>query len=289
MCWCARATPGRPSAACGKRCNCTSTFHVSRHLGRTSGFFAGDLTAAAFRLDPPRNTATWRLDRFGAALRGFAQSQVRKELPERQSARHARGHPASPARAGCITDCGASARSARWLWRAPQQRSGQRRPRHRLGPFRLRSLRAHQEILRAHGARTAPDVPRTVFRPSIVLGDSRRPETTQFDMVRAFVFPGGSSGAAAATPTDRVDIVPADYVADAVVTLHQKPNNPRMRSIICRRAPDSETYQPTDRSPGRRAWKNAAAILAGIGRAVRFVDRVAGAAARQRWGMPHRC
>ena len=41
-----------------------------------------------------------------------------------------------------------------------------------------------------------PDVPRTVFRPSIVLGDSRRPETTQFDMVRAFVFLAGLAGAA---------------------------------------------------------------------------------------------
>ena len=36
-----------------------------------------------------------------------------------------------------------------------------------------------------------PDVPRTIFRPSIVLGDSRRPETNQFDMVRAFVFLAG--------------------------------------------------------------------------------------------------
>ncbi len=66
-----------------------------------------------------------------------------------------------------------------------------------------------------------PDVPRTVFRPSIVLGDSRQPETTQFEMVRAFVFladlPVLPLG-----PDDRVDIVPVDYVADAVVTLHQK-------------------------------------------------------------------
>ena len=37
------------------------------------------------------------------------------------------------------------------------------------------------------------DVPRTIFRPSIVLGDSRRAETNQFDMVRAFVFLGGTS------------------------------------------------------------------------------------------------
>lgn len=32
------------------------------------------------------------------------------------------------------------------------------------------------------------DIPHTVFRPSIVLGDSQRPITSQFDMLRAFVF-----------------------------------------------------------------------------------------------------
>jgi thioester reductase-like protein len=66
-----------------------------------------------------------------------------------------------------------------------------------------------------------PDVPRTIFRPSIVLGDSRRPETNQFDMVRAFVFLAGLP-ALPFRPTDRIDIVPVDFVADAVVTLHQK-------------------------------------------------------------------
>jgi thioester reductase-like protein len=68
-----------------------------------------------------------------------------------------------------------------------------------------------------------PDVQRTVFRPSIVLGDSRRPETTQFDMVRAFVFLAGLP-MLPLRANDRVDIVPADYVADAVVHLHQKPH-----------------------------------------------------------------
>jgi thioester reductase-like protein len=66
-----------------------------------------------------------------------------------------------------------------------------------------------------------PDVPRTVFRPSIVLGDSRRAETTQFDMVKAFVFLAGLP-ALPFRPEDKVDIVPADYVSDAIVTLHQK-------------------------------------------------------------------
>jgi thioester reductase-like protein len=67
-----------------------------------------------------------------------------------------------------------------------------------------------------------PEVPRTVFRPSIVLGDSRRAETTQFDMVRAFVFLAGLP-LLPFRPTDRIDIVPVDYVAESVVALHQKP------------------------------------------------------------------
>lgn len=68
-----------------------------------------------------------------------------------------------------------------------------------------------------------PDVPRTIFRPSIVLGDSRRPETTQFDMVRAFVFLAGLP-VLPFHPTDQMDIVPVDYVAGAIATLHQKQN-----------------------------------------------------------------
>jgi long-chain acyl-CoA synthetase len=66
-----------------------------------------------------------------------------------------------------------------------------------------------------------PDVSRTIFRPAIVLGDSRTPETTQFDMVQAFsvlanlpVLP--------LRPDDRIDIVPADYVGKAIVSIHQK-------------------------------------------------------------------
>ena len=67
-----------------------------------------------------------------------------------------------------------------------------------------------------------PDVSRLVFRPSIVLGDSRRAETTQFDMVRAFAFLAGLP-VLPLRADDRIDIVPVDHVADAIVTLHQKP------------------------------------------------------------------
>jgi thioester reductase-like protein len=66
-----------------------------------------------------------------------------------------------------------------------------------------------------------PDTPKTVFRPSIVLGDSRYAETTQFDMVRSFVFLAGLP-ALPFRPTDKIDIVNVDFVADAIASLHQK-------------------------------------------------------------------
>ena len=68
-----------------------------------------------------------------------------------------------------------------------------------------------------------PEVQRTYFRPSTVMGDSRFAETSQFDMVRAFcvladmpVIPFRGDG--------RVDIVNADWVGDAIATLHEKPD-----------------------------------------------------------------
>jgi thioester reductase-like protein len=66
-----------------------------------------------------------------------------------------------------------------------------------------------------------PEVPKTIFRPSIVLGDSRRAETTQFDMVRAFVFLAGLP-ALPLRAKDRVDIVNVDFVADSIAALHVK-------------------------------------------------------------------
>jgi thioester reductase-like protein len=66
-----------------------------------------------------------------------------------------------------------------------------------------------------------PDVSRTIFRPAIVLGDSRQPETTQFDMVQAFSALA-SLPVLPLRPDDRIDIVPADYVGKAIVSIHQK-------------------------------------------------------------------
>jgi thioester reductase-like protein len=86
-----------------------------------------------------------------------------------------------------------------------------------------------------------PDVPRTIFRPSIVLGDSRQPETNQFEMVKAFVFLA-SLPVLPFRPSDKVDIVPVDYVAGAISRLHLK-EKPEHEIYHLSSGTDSETYK----------------------------------------------
>lgn len=86
-----------------------------------------------------------------------------------------------------------------------------------------------------------PDVPLTVFRPSIVLGDSRFPETTQFDMVRSFVFLAGLP-VLPFRPHDKIDIVNVDFVADAISTLHMK-TNPEHDTYHLSSGNGSQTFQ----------------------------------------------
>src|SRR5207245_8842854 len=68
-----------------------------------------------------------------------------------------------------------------------------------------------------------PEVPITIFRPSIVLGDSRYAQTTQFEMVRAFVFLAGLP-VLPFRASDKIDIENVDFVAGAIAKLHQKEN-----------------------------------------------------------------
>jgi thioester reductase-like protein len=91
------------------------------------------------------------------------------------------------------------------------------------------------------GRELLPDVSKLFLRPSIVLGDSRRAETTQFDMVRAFVFLAGLP-MLPFRPGDRLDIVPVDYVADAISTLHLK-EKPLHEIYHLSSGTDSETFQ----------------------------------------------
>lgn len=67
-----------------------------------------------------------------------------------------------------------------------------------------------------------PDVPKVILRPPTVMGDSRFPQTTQFDMVRItcamFDLP-----AVPVHPDTRLDFVPADFVGEAIARLIVKP------------------------------------------------------------------
>ena len=64
-----------------------------------------------------------------------------------------------------------------------------------------------------------PDVEKVFFRPSIVMGDSRFRETSQFDMVRAFCLLA-QLPVIPLDPSGRLDIVNADWVSHAISTLH---------------------------------------------------------------------
>jgi thioester reductase-like protein len=85
------------------------------------------------------------------------------------------------------------------------------------------------------------DVPVTIFRPSIVLGDSRYADTTQFDMVKAFVFLAGLK-ALPFRPADKIDIVNVDFVADAIATLHQK-TDPKFDTYHLSSGTGSQTFR----------------------------------------------
>src|SRR6202047_1432205 len=101
------------------------------------------------------------------------------------------------------------------------------------------------------------DGPHTIFRPAIVLGDNRRPETSQFDMVQAFdvlvrmpVLP--------LRPQDKIDIVPANYVSKAIVTIHQRAE-PAHGIYHLSSGTGSETYKElTDRLAEAGGWRRPA-------------------------------
>ena len=109
-----------------------------------------------------------------------------------------------------------------------------------------------------------PDVPKTFFRPSIVMGDSRFAETIQFDMVRAFcvlvdlpILPFSGEG--------RVDIVNADWVGRAIAEIHQK------------ESPKHEIYHLSSGRASHRIHEIATALVAsGQRRPPRFVPALEG-------------
>jgi thioester reductase-like protein len=125
-----------------------------------------------------------------------------------------------------------------------------------------------------------PDLSHLVFRPSIILGDSRHAETTQFDMVRSFVFLAGLP-LLPFRPTDRIDIVNVDFVAEAIVELHQK-EHPRHEIYHLSSGTASQTFQELTeslaRARGRRGPLYAPALERPFTSAVDFLSRRRGTA-----------
>lgn len=103
-----------------------------------------------------------------------------------------------------------------------------------------------------------PDVQRTIFRPSIVMGDTRHPRTTQFDMVRATCMMADLPVVPLA-PTDRLDIVPADWVGRAIAEIHLKPD------------PAWNTYHLSSGRASCTAAQIGEALRQAVGRSPRFV------------------
>ena len=213
-----------------------------KHLGPRIRIFRGDLTAQRFGLDAAEY-GRLVANGFGVARRRIAQSQIRKKLPECEFARHARG--------GATRAAGAEAHGLRRFSQISTVAvAGHRKnevvtedapssgTRSDYDPY-ARTKKFCEHMVRE----MLPDVSRIVFRPSIVLGDSRRPETTQFDMVRAFVFLARLARVAAAARVTESTSCPVDYVADAVIRAASQSRSPNMRFITCRRARASETFR----------------------------------------------
>lgn len=68
-----------------------------------------------------------------------------------------------------------------------------------------------------------PDVSKLILRPSTVMGDSTRPETTEFQMSGVFCAMA-QMPVVPMDPHTRLDFVPADYVCEGIARLHLKPD-----------------------------------------------------------------
>jgi thioester reductase-like protein len=109
---------------------------------------------------------------------------------------------------------------------------------------------------------------RTLFlRPAIVLGDSDKPQTTQFDMVRAFAGLADMP-AVPLRPAARLDIVPANFVGAAIAALHTHA------------APRWNRYHLSAGTASPTAADIGEAMARDLGRPLRFVPRLAPAFAR---------
>jgi nucleoside-diphosphate-sugar epimerase len=112
-----------------------------------------------------------------------------------------------------------------------------------------------------------PDIPLTFFRPSIVMGDSRFEQTTQFDMVQAFCFLAQMR--IVPMPSDvRLDIVNADFVGKAIAHLHRKVET------------DHQIYHLSSGNSSKSAWEIGSILAQLANKKLRFAPRLSRTFAR---------
>lgn len=112
-----------------------------------------------------------------------------------------------------------------------------------------------------------PDVPKTIFRPSTVMGDSRFARTTQFDMLRIYCLMVDAP-AIPTHPDTRLDFVPADFVGQSIARLHLKER------------PAHETYHLSAGLGSKTVREHAATLKAAGIRTPILAPRLHGAFAR---------
>jgi len=120
--------------------------------------------------------------------------------------------------------------------------------------------------------RLLPPEAALIVRPAIVMGDSRRPETTQFDMVQAFVRLA-QCPALPFDPAARLDIVPADFTGEALARLHLL-EAPRHDAYHLSAGAGSPTFRDVARALAAQLGRREAVFLPRLGpaagAAVRF-------------------
>ena len=156
------------------------------YLNSRITIFRGELTSERFGFIATMSIIRWSNDEFADSLRGFAESQVREAVHEREFARRTGSDSVGAARTGASWRAALFARFDGCGGGEAAERSCEGRRGDRLVSVRLRSLRAHQEIWRAYGASTFAR--RAAHDFSSGDRDGRQPsaETSQFDMVQAF-------------------------------------------------------------------------------------------------------
>ena len=108
---------------------------------------------------------------------------------------------------------------------------------------------------------------------------TRRPRSSTW--CKAFVFLAGLP-VLPFRPTDKIDIVNVDFVADAIATLHRK-NSPQHDTYHLSSGDESQTFRELTESAGGGTAETRAGVFAGAGTAVCGIGEFSGESQGRGW------